>query len=248
MLYNQICKKNTPLFFGHRGAPYLEPENSIRSIYKSIEMGSHGVEMDIQITEDNHIILFHDDFIDFRGKQYFINKISYKKVVELCKNTNTHQPDLFKELIPIINKYSNIIFNIEIKSTQLNNDKILNYILNKISINTLQNQCILSSFNYYLLYQLRFLFLYKGPIAPILSSQHLKLGLTINKLIILLLNPDFLHININNTTQKLVDWVHSKSKRINVYTVNDIPTLHKCLELNIDGIFTDNHALYHSKM
>tara|TARA_B100000809_G_scaffold248612_1_gene278902 strand:+ start:122 stop:376 length:255 start_codon:yes stop_codon:yes gene_type:complete len=82
--------------------------------------------------------------------------------------------------------------------------------------------------------------------AFILASKHLKgiLNLGINKALIIILNPEFLHVNINNTTQSLVDWIHNKSKIINTYTINDYATLEKCISLGVDGIFTDNHTLY----
>ena len=246
MLYHQIRKKTPIFFFAHRGAPNLGPENSIESVSKAINRGCHGIEIDIQTTLDNQIILFHDDFIVSNNKKYFINQISYQKIREICAINNAPQPNLFKELIPLIINNPNIVFNIEIKSRTPNNYKILSYILNNLNQEILYNQCIISSFNYFLLYQLRFLFLYRGPMALILASEHLKgkLSLKIHKAIIMILNPGFIHMNINNTNQSFINWTHKKSKIINTYTVNSQSTLDKCIAWNVDGIFTDNHTLY----
>ena len=246
MLYHTIREK-TPIFlFGHRGAPRISHENSIQSISESINLGCHGIEVDIQITKDNKIILFHDDFIVFNNQQYLIRNNSYKKISEFCIETKKPKPDLFEDLISLIHKYPQIVFNIEIKSRLLNNYKILRHILNQLPKETLHNQCIISSFNYCLLYQLHFFLSYKGPIALILASEHLKgkLSLKMNKAIITILKPHFLHININNTTKSLVEWVHKQSIIINTYTVNDKDTLIKCISMGIDGVFTDNHNLY----
>ena len=246
MLYHTIREK-TPIFlFGHRGAPRISHENSIQSISESINLGCHGIEVDIQITKDNKIILFHDDFIVFNNQQHLIRNNSYKKISEFCIETKRPKPDLFEDLISLIHKHPQIVFNIEIKSRLLNNYKILRHILNQLPKETLHNQCIISSFNYCLLYQLHFFLSYKGPIALILASEHLKgkLSLKTNKAIITILKPQFLHININNTTKSLVEWAHKQFMIINTYTVNDKDTLIKCISMGIDGVFTDNHNLY----
>ena len=247
MLYHKIRKKTPIFFFGHRGAPQIAVENSIHSLSKSIELGSHGVEVDIQITKDYKIILFHDDYIlSSSNKKYFIQKTAYKKVIQLCIENNIPKPDLFDDLILLITNNPDIVFNIEIKSRSFNNFKILRYILNNIGQETLYNQCIISSFNYFLLYQLRFLLLYKGPMALILAKENLKgkINFSINKALILLLKPGFLHVSIESYSQPLINWVHKQSMVINIYTVNNKVELKKCILLGVDGVFTDNHILY----
>ncbi len=46
--------------FGHRGAPYYFPENSIDSISKAFEFGANAIELDICFTKDDKIIVLHD--------------------------------------------------------------------------------------------------------------------------------------------------------------------------------------------
>lgn len=47
------------LCIGHRGAAGYEPENTLRSIRRAIELGAHGVEVDVYFL-DGEIIVFHD--------------------------------------------------------------------------------------------------------------------------------------------------------------------------------------------
>ena len=246
MLYNKIRNKNPIFYFGHRGAPNLYRENSIESIKQAIHLGCDGVELDVQITNDNQIIIFHDDFITLDGKKYMINLLSYLQLIELCNRNNHPAPDLLINLIPIIIHHSNIVFNIEIKSNQLNNYKILSSLLKHLPQDILINQCIISSFNFLLLYQLRFLFFYNGPLAIILADTNFtnKFCIQLYKMIISILNPAFIHIDIHCVTKSIVDWIHSQSRTINVYTVNNSDELEKCIQMGIDGIFTDNHNFY----
>jgi len=246
MLYDKI-RRTIPIFlFAHRGAPYLYHENSIQSISEAIHRGCHGVEIDIQITHDNQIILFHDDFIFYDNKKYMISSISYKKLKNICQKNQVTEPDLFSELIPIMINNSNIVFNIEIKSLKIMNSKILDYIFTHIPRTILHNQCIISSFNYFLLFQIRFLFFYRGPVAFILSEfkSTQQLRIKINKILIFILNPQFLHISFNNINESFIEWIHRKSKMVNIYTINESQLLDRCIELGVDGIFTDNHQLY----
>ncbi len=45
---------------GHRGARAYEPENTVRSFKKAIEMGVDAVELDVRKTKDGEIVVIHD--------------------------------------------------------------------------------------------------------------------------------------------------------------------------------------------
>lgn len=49
---------------GHRGVRALEPENTMRSFKRAIDMGVDGIETDVQMTKDGHLILMHDHTVD----------------------------------------------------------------------------------------------------------------------------------------------------------------------------------------
>lgn len=48
----------------HRGSMYLWPENTLRSIERSIETGADIVEIDLDVTADDTIVVFHDRTVD----------------------------------------------------------------------------------------------------------------------------------------------------------------------------------------
>ena len=58
-------------------------ENTIESICEAINLGCHGVEVDIQTTKDNKIILFHDNFIILNNKKFIIKKTNYSKILKI---------------------------------------------------------------------------------------------------------------------------------------------------------------------
>jgi glycerophosphoryl diester phosphodiesterase len=53
-----------PLVLGHRGAPPLARENTVRSFLVAIEEGADGVELDVQVTSDGALVLHHDPLVD----------------------------------------------------------------------------------------------------------------------------------------------------------------------------------------
>ena len=45
---------------GHRGARAYEPENTLRSFQRAIELGVDAVELDVRKTKDNEIVVIHN--------------------------------------------------------------------------------------------------------------------------------------------------------------------------------------------
>ncbi len=52
------------LKIGHRGAMGYEPENTIRSFQKAIELGVDVIELDVRICKSGEVVVIHDDRVD----------------------------------------------------------------------------------------------------------------------------------------------------------------------------------------
>lgn len=50
----------TTLCIGHRGAPQRAPENTLAAFALAIELGVDGIELDVQLTHDGHVVVIHD--------------------------------------------------------------------------------------------------------------------------------------------------------------------------------------------
>ena len=53
-----------PFVVAHRGAPTLEPENTLRSFFTALVQGADALETDLRFTADDELILFHDPTLD----------------------------------------------------------------------------------------------------------------------------------------------------------------------------------------
>lgn len=60
----EILSYDTPIVLAHRGGGAIAPENTMAAFKKSSELGVHGFEIDIRLTKDEEIIVFHDEYLD----------------------------------------------------------------------------------------------------------------------------------------------------------------------------------------
>ena len=89
-----------PMIIGHRGSPLEAPENTVSSVKKAVEAGADAVEIDVQKTKDNNIVVIHDENVDRTtdGKG-FVKNLTLKEIKKLkIKNSNERMP-LLQEII-----------------------------------------------------------------------------------------------------------------------------------------------------
>ena len=59
--FNTFQKEtNLPLVLGHRGVPEEHQENTMAGFKRAIALGIDGVELDVFLTKDNKLVVFHD--------------------------------------------------------------------------------------------------------------------------------------------------------------------------------------------
>lgn len=54
-----------PMVVAHRGASSLYPQNSLKSYQLAYELGANAIEIDIRLSSDKEVVLFHDDNLDY---------------------------------------------------------------------------------------------------------------------------------------------------------------------------------------
>ena len=114
---------------GHRGMEKGEVENSLKAFSKAIELGLDFVEMDLQITKDDKIIVFHDRNLkkktSLRGKP---------KDFTLEKIKDTHiETEAGKDKIPTLEQVFKLVKN------QSDNLKMILELKSDFKLNILNN-------------------------------------------------------------------------------------------------------------
>ena len=223
------------VLIGHRGAPKICKENTIESFMKAFELGLQGIEVDVQISNDRKIVIFHDwDLINMSGIRKNINKMDYSEI-KTSSPENAPIP-LLSDLLKIIP--NDRFINIEIKSKKINNLIFVNEILKLIKTYNKEKSVIISSFNPFLLKSL-------NKISPYIPTAFLwcrkdPLLVFNSPLWIWICHPNALHININDVDERIMKWARNKMLTVLAFTVNNIPDLNKAKKLGLDGVFTDD--------
>ena len=209
------------LIFAHRGVHNNIdiPENSIKAFKEALK-NNLNIELDIQLTKDNKLVVFHDENLKrMSNVNKTLNELTYFEIKKLKLLETNETIPTFKEVLNIINK--EIILDIEIKDT-----KKMDIICNKL-VNELKNYkypFIIKSFNPKIVKW----FKKNKPeyIRGLLIKDNLY-NKFIAKIIILYCNPNFLAISkkfINKNGIKsylkkypLLIWTISNKKEINKY-------------------------------
>src|SRR4030065_947021 len=127
------------LRIGHRGARAYEPENTLRSFRKALEMGVAAVEFDVRKTRDNHLIVIHDaDVKRTTSGKGLVADLTLKQIKELSTEKGEKIPTL-EEALEFL--HHNVTILIELKETGLE-EKVLSTIHSK----NVQKSVIITSF------------------------------------------------------------------------------------------------------
>ena len=201
------------LVIAHRGVHDNKstPENSIKAFYKAV-IKEYPIELDIQLTKDNEIVVFHDKNLKrMTGLDKDVEDLTLDEIKKLkLLDTNEHIPTL-DEVLKLVN--GKVLIDIEIKPTErykeicaLLNEKLKDY----------KGDILVKSFDY------------RIPRWFKKNNPNIKRGLLLSDtnhcvIRLLLCKPDFLAIskkcNLNSFIKKypILLWTIKDPKEFNKY-------------------------------
>ncbi len=56
--------RSRPMVIAHRGGSRLAPENTLAAFRKAVEVGADAIELDVRLTKDRRVAVFHDRHVD----------------------------------------------------------------------------------------------------------------------------------------------------------------------------------------
>jgi len=87
---------------GHRGAAGLEPENTLRSYRKALEIGVDYVETDVYLTRDKQLVVIHDRKVDrTTNGSGEVEKFSFEEIRKLDAGKGERIPHL-REVLELV--------------------------------------------------------------------------------------------------------------------------------------------------
>ncbi|ELR11273.1 glycerophosphodiester phosphodiesterase family protein [Acanthamoeba castellanii str. Neff] len=65
-----LYQAKRPLILAHRGSRYLNPENTLPAFHSALQLGADVLEMDVRLTADNRLVVFHDENVNRTTEGY----------------------------------------------------------------------------------------------------------------------------------------------------------------------------------
>lgn len=220
------------LKIAHRGAKAYEPENTLQAFQKALDLNSDGIELDVHLSADGHIIVIHDETIDrtTNGKG-FVNDFTLAELKSFLIDEKYQIPTL-NEVFDLVDK--KCLINIELKGlgTPSKVVKLIEQCISEKNWN--YNHFIVSSFDWNMLQETSNL---NSKIQiGVLTEENLDTALAFaEKIKAKAIHPDFILLNEENVHQ-----IQEKGFLVLPWTVNSEQDIQKVKSYNVDGIISDN--------
>jgi glycerophosphoryl diester phosphodiesterase len=213
------------LRIGHRGARAYEPENTLRSFKKALEIGVNAVELDVRKTKDNHLVVIHDaDVKRTTDGEGLVSELTLKEVKEFSAEKGEKIPTL-KEILAFLDKKVKILIELKDKGVE-------NQVLSLVHENGQQKNVIIVSFSEEALRKVRELD--KEVETGLIYVKHknpLKAALDLKASYLLPL------YRFTHTTN--VQKAHENGLKVIVWTVNKPEEVAEYTKKGVDGIASD---------
>jgi len=239
-----------PIIFAHRGDHAHAPENTLPAFQQALQKGADGVELDVKLTLDGHVIVIHDPTVDRTtdGKGR-VASLTFEAIRKLDagkwfneKFAGTKVP-LLEEVFEVVGKDKMI--NIELKNLATPRDGLMIKVCELIKRHNNQSQILFSSF---------------FPSSLNIAEQMLPevprglltmpgvLGLWARSFGFMFGNYQALHPHTSNVSREQVQRAHRLHRRVHAWTVNKPEEIIRFKGWGVDGVITDDpqtaaHAL-----
>ncbi len=219
------------LKIAHRGASGYEPENTLISFEKAIDLNADGIELDVHLSSDGHLVVIHDETIDrtTNGKGE-VNKMSLQELKKIRIDNSQEIPTLI-EVFDLVNR--RCFINIELKgigTAKPTNDLINQYILDK---KWEINDFLISSFDWEMLEEFQLL----NPKIRIgvLTEETIGTALAFaEKIKAFSIHPDY-----ELLTKENVALMRENGFGVFPWTVNSKEAIQKIKSFNVNGIISN---------
>ncbi len=241
-MFNQLP---TPTIIAHRGASAYAPENTLAAFDLAVRQGADAIELDAKLTKDGHVVVFHDQTLERTTGVY--GRVSEKNLAELRRlDAGSHFDIAYKgETIPTLDEVfealgKKIFINIELTNYASLNDDLPLKVVEAVRRHHLTQWVMFSSFNPIALIRAHRLL----PEVPIgLLSRPGKDGAWARSWLGYVIPYQALHPYLGDVSPRLVERMHRRRRKVQVYTVNQPEDMRRLIQMGVDGIFTDDPLL-----
>jgi glycerophosphoryl diester phosphodiesterase len=158
---NSILHGNKrPYVEAHRGAPKHCPENTLPAFQKAVEINADLIEIDVQLTKDKELIVFHDESIDRKTNGTGLIQEYTLTELKALDAGSWFSPEFAGEKLLSLEETlywakDKIWLSIELKHTQFFQEEFVKKVVQLIQYYQMENQVQIISFNHHMLAMVR---------------------------------------------------------------------------------------------
>ena len=221
----------------HRGFSHIAPENTLPAFEAAVNCGADFIELDVQLTADDQMVVFHDDKIDrtTNGKGQ-LKYYTYEQLQQYSAGSWFKKSDEFDDVkIPLLTEVldavgKDIKLNIEIKRSG-DPKKTAEHLVGIIEDYGLVNSVYVTSFSYPALKKVKQL----NPKIKTAFIANMSTATSYAQLPYI----DAVSMNYLFVNQSVVNSAHHNGKRIFVWTVDRQSEMQKMIAMGVDNIITN---------
>lgn len=223
--------------WGHRGASFDAPENTLPAFALAFEQGAEGIELDVHLTRDDEVVVIHDESLERTtdGSGWVADH-----TLAQLRRLNAGKPKgltgveipLLAEVLALAKDAGGIV-NVELKTDLIAYQGIEERVLELVAEAGMDEHVLFSSFNHYTLMRLRSAGATQ-PLGALLQDRLYKPWRYVDHL-----GVEAIHPNQRACSGKVVRKCHERGIAVNVWTVDGESDITAQLEHGVDAIITN---------
>jgi len=224
------------LKIAHRGASAFEPENTLRAVERSMELGADMIEVDVSaMSKDGHLIVIHDKTVDrtTNGRGYVFD-MSLEELKGLDAGRGEKIPTL-QEVIGAVRGRAKLLIDLKHPFSSV----IERELVDVVQQERMNEDTVITSSEGTVLMRLKAI------------NPKLKVALLVNgpvddpEELALKFRADILHLGSPIwANMKVVRNAHSKRLSVFVGNPSSVKEIGQLIKLGVDGITTDDPTLF----
>ena len=236
-----MTKTGKPLIWAHRGASAYAPENTLASFEEAVRQCADGIELDIQQTRDNRLVVIHDETLERTStgtgwvKDYTLPQLRSFNYSYAKKFPDAPHADipLMEEVFELIAPTS-LTINIELKTGVVFYPDIERKILEMTAHYGMEDRVIYSSFNHYTIQKIH-LMDPQTKVGLLYSDGYIDMPAYGRKLGVDALHPAIYNLQYPDYMKQCA----AAGLDVNVWTVNKKEYMKMCVQMGVHAIITN---------
>jgi len=233
-LSNLCLSGRNILKIAHGGASAYAPENTLKSIKKALEMNVDAVEVDVQVSKDGYLVIFHDLTLKrVANMNVFVKDLTLSQLKKINVGDGEKIPTLDEAFRCILEEGIDLIIELKVPG-------ISKKVCEVITKYNYMEKVIVNSFFHEEVYKIKS-FCNKLKTGIDLSCMPIDALSLVRKAV-----SDYIVINYQNLLfyPSFPEYLHRNGVGVIAWTIDEADTLRKIVSMNVDGVMSNDPKIF----